>query len=76
MSQQTDQRQIYELVQKLETDVQELKQILGQPSRRKPKAGKKQREFKSLYGVFPRTKITLSDFHDARQSWSNHLENF
>jgi len=69
----TDQ-QLYDLIERMETDLQELKRILSSP-RQASRLGKR-RGGKSLYGIFPRTRIHLADFRDARQSWSRHSENF
>lgn len=76
MTQRTDQQQAYKLVEQLEANLKELKQVLGHPPRTTLRISKKHRVFKSLYGAFPRTRTTWTDFRDARQSWSRRLENF
>jgi hypothetical protein len=73
MTQRTDRQHLYELVDQLETNLKELKQVLKYPSRMQ--GNKKRRGSQSLYGIFPRAKTTLADFRDARQSWSQRSKN-
>lgn len=65
----TDQQQLYELIERIEIDLKELRQLLTHYS-----ATLSKRRAKSLYGIFPRTRTTLSTFREARQSWSRRTE--
>lgn len=65
----TDQQQLYELIERIEIDLKELRQLLTHYLTTSSK-----RRAKSLYGIFPRTRTTLSDFREARQSWSRQTE--
>ncbi|MCX7837896.1 MAG: hypothetical protein N2559_00340 [Anaerolineae bacterium] len=64
-----DQQQLYDLIERIETNLKELRQLLTHYS-----AIPSKRRAKSLYGIFPRTRITLNDFREARQSWSRRIE--
>lgn len=66
MAHRTDQQHLYDLVEQIETNLKELKQILAHYPRATART-KKLRRVKSLYGVFPRTRTALADFRDARQ---------